>query len=147
MYLMSSAKQGGPVHPSLSIWRPLGADEIQITGGIWRQMQRLNADTILGHCESWMERIGWIGNFDRAAAGTIGAGHSGIEFVDSEIYKLLEAMAWELGRDHSGDLERRYQALVQRVAAAQEPDGYLHTSFGRAGQAPRYSNLETGHEL
>ena len=101
---MLSAKQGGPVHPSTSVWRPLGADEIQITGGIWGQKQRLNADTILEHCESWMERIGWIGNFDRAAAGTIGAGHSGIEFVDSEIYKLLEAMAWELGREYSGDL-------------------------------------------
>jgi uncharacterized protein len=147
---MSSAKQGGPVHPSTSTWRPLGADEIQVTGGIWEQKQRLNADTILAHCESWMERIGWIGNFDRAAAGTIGtigAGHSGIEFVDSEIYKLLEAMAWELGREHSGDLERRYQALVERVAAAQRPDGYLHTSFGGSGQPPRYSSLESGHEL
>jgi len=135
------------VHPSTSTWRPLGADEIQVTGGIWGQKQRLNADTILEHCESWMERIGWIGNFDRAAAGTIGAGHSGIEFVDSEIYKLLEAMAWELGREHSGDLERRYQALVERVAAAQRPDGYLHTSFGGSGQPPRYSSLESGHEL
>ena len=144
---MSSAKQGGPVHPSTSTWRPLGADEIQVTGGIWGQKQRLNADTILEHCESWMERIGWIGNFDRAAAGTIGAGHSGIEFVDSEIYKLLEAMAWELGREHSGDLERRYQALVERVAAAQRPDGYLHTSFGGSGQPPWYSTLESGHEL
>jgi uncharacterized protein len=149
---MSSAKQGGPVHPSTSVWRPLGADEIQLTGGIWREKQRLNADSILDHCESWMERIGWIGNFDRAAAGTIGTGpastgHSGIEFVDSEIYKLLEAMAWELGREYSGDLDRRYQALVERVAAAQQPDGYLHTSFGRSGQPPRYSSLETGHEL
>jgi DUF1680 family protein len=144
---MSSAKQGGPVHPSTSTWRPLGADEIQVTGGIWGQKQRLNADTILEHCESWMERIGWIGNFDRAAAGTIDAGHSGIEFVDSEIYKLLEAMAWELGREHSGDLERRYQMLVERVAAAQQPDGYLHTSFGGSGQPPRYSSLESGHEL
>ena len=64
--------KGGPVRPSTSIWRPLGADEIRITGGMWGQKQRLNADTILEHCESWMERIGWIGNFDRAAAGIIG---------------------------------------------------------------------------
>jgi hypothetical protein len=33
------------------------------------------------------------------------------------------------------------------VAAAQEPDGYLHTSFGRPGQRPRFSDLEWGHEL
>lgn len=145
---MSSAKQGGPVHPSASVWRPLGADEIRLTGGIWQHKQRLNADTILAHCESWMERVGWAGNFDRAAAGTISGQHAGIwEFVDSEVYKLLEAMAWELGREHSDDLARRYQALVQRVAAAQEQDGYLHTSFGRPGQRPRYSDLEHGHEL
>ena len=98
---MPSAKQGGPVHPSTSIWRPLAADEIQITGGIWRQKQRVNAGTILGHCESWMERIGWAGNFDRAASGSTGDGHAGIEFVDSEIYKLLEAMAWQLGCEYS----------------------------------------------
>jgi DUF1680 family protein len=144
---MSSAKQGGPVQPSTSVWRSLGADEIQVTGGIWAQKQRLNADAILEHCQSWMERIGWTGNFDRAAAGTVSGRHAGIEFVDSEVYKLLEAMAWELGRVHSDVLTRRYQALVERVAAAQEPDGYLHTSFGRPGQPPRYSDLEHGHEL
>ena len=142
-----SAKRGGPVQPSTSIWRPLGTGEVQVTGGLWGQKQRLNADTILPHCQAWMERVGWVGNFDRAAAGTIAGRHSGIEFVDSEIYKLLEAMAWELGREHSADLERRYQALVARVAAAQEPDGYLHTSFGRPGQPSRYSDLESGHEL
>ena len=134
---MSSAKKGGPVRPSASVWRPLGVDEIRITGGLWGKMQRLNADTILQHCESWMERIGWIGNFDRAAADMISGRHAGIEFVDSEVYKLLEAMAWELGRAPSDILARRYQVLVERVAAAQEPDGYLHTSFGRGGQPPR----------
>jgi hypothetical protein len=144
---MPSAKQGGPVEPSGPVWRPLGADEIKITGGIWGEKQRLNADTILGHCESWMERIGWTGNFDRAAAGVIGGGHAGIEFVDSEVYKLLEAMAWELGREHDDPLARRYDALAARVAAAQEPDGYLHTSFGRPGQPSRYYDLAAGHEL
>jgi DUF1680 family protein len=144
---MSSAKQGGPIRPSVSVWRPLGADEIQVTGGIWAQMQGLNADVILEHCESWMERIGWTGNFDRAADGTVAAARSGIEFVDSEIYKLLEGMAWELGRRESSSLAHRYQSLVERVAAAQEPDGYLHTAFGRPGQPPRYSDLEAGHEL
>ena len=63
------------------------------------------------------------------------------------MYKLLEAMAWELGREPNPLLERDYQALARRVAAAQQPDGYLHTSFGRPGQPARYSNLETGHEL
>jgi len=49
---MSSAKQGGPVRPVTSVWRPLGSDEIQLTGGIWQQKQQLNTEVILEHCET-----------------------------------------------------------------------------------------------
>ncbi|HWU47634.1 MAG TPA: beta-L-arabinofuranosidase domain-containing protein [Humibacter sp.] len=139
--------QGGPVQPRNSLLRPLSQAELRITGGFWGEKQTLNAGTIIEYCRLWMERIGWIGNFDRAAAGTIAAAHAGIEFVDSEVYKLLEAMAWELGREPDARLQHDFDDLVARVAAAQEPDGYLHTSFGRSGQRERYSDLEWGHEL
>jgi DUF1680 family protein len=142
-----AVRAGGPVVPSRSLLRPLGSTELRITGGFWAQWQELNASTILEHCESWMERIGWIGNFDRAAPGTVAEHHDGIEFVDSEVYKLLEAMAWELGRRPDAALEARFDALVSRVAAAQDADGSLHTAFGRPGQRARYSDLEWGHEL
>jgi DUF1680 family protein len=138
---------GGPVSPRTSLLRPLGPAEVRITGGFWREKQELNASAVIGHCLTWMERIGWIRNFDRAAEGTVAELHEGIEFVDSEVYKLLEAMAWELGRAGDPELEATYRRLVDRVAAAQEPDGYLHTSFGRPGQRPRFSALEWGHEL
>lgn len=138
---------GGPVQPGTATLRPLGAHEVRVAGGFWGALVDLNSQVILAHCENWMERIGWIANFDRAAEGTVATNHSGIEFVDSEVYKLLEAMAWELGRGHQQDLADRYAALVARVAAAQDQDGYLHTSFGRPGQRDRYSDLEWGHEL
>ena len=141
------AGRGGPVIPSHSALRPLGPDDVRITGGFWAEKQELNASAILPHCETWMERVGWTTNFDRVAAGTIGEHHDGIEFVDSEIYKLLEAMAWELGRRPHRELEARYRALVARVAAAQDDDGYLGTAFGHPGQPPRYSDMEFGHEL
>ena len=143
----STRTLGGPVRPTSSRLRALAQDELRITGGFWAEKQALNAGTIIEHCRSWMERIGWIGNFDRAADGTVAENHAGIEFVDSEVYKLLEAMAWELGRRPDAKLQAVYDDLVSRVAAAQEPDGYLHTSFGRPGQRPRYSDLEWGHEL
>lgn len=142
----ASANPAVPVLPRGGALRPLGLDEVRITGGFWGGMQQLNADAIIGHCADWMERIGWVANFDRAA-GVASGPHAGIEFVDSEVYKLLEAMAWELGRHPDAGLERRYTALVARVAAAQDADGYLHTSYGRPGQPARYSNLEFGHEL
>jgi len=138
---------GGPVQPSTGTLRPLGAHEVSVAGGFWGNLKALNAGVILTHCENWMERIGWIGNFDRAANGTVATHHAGIEFVDSEVYKLLEAMAWELGHGSNLDLATRYASLVDRVSSAQEADGYLHTSFGRPGQRARYSDLEWGHEL
>lgn len=136
-----------PVAPSHGALSPLGLDEVRLTGGFWADRQQVNADASLAHIEHWMEREGWIGNFDAAAAGTLGPGRGGREFSDSEVYKLLEAMAWEIGRSDDEALEARFTALVARVAAAQEADGYLNTNFGRTGQPPRYSDLEWGHEL
>lgn len=136
----------GPVVPSAGALRPLPLGDLRLTGGYWATWQQRNADTVIQHCETWMERIGWTGNFDAAASGNP-FDHAGIEFVDSEVYKLLEAMAWQLGAQHDDDLAERYDRLVERVAGAQDADGYLHTSFGRPWQRPRWSDMEWGHEL
>ncbi|WP_250556984.1 glycoside hydrolase family 127 protein [Pseudonocardia lacus] len=127
--------------------RPLGLDEVTITGGFWGHRQHVNATATLPHIEHWLEREGWLGNFDLAAAGRLPDGRRGREFSDSEVYKLLEAMAWEIGRAGDPALDARFRAIVARVAAAQEPDGYLGTVFGRPGQPPRWTDLEWGHEL
>jgi DUF1680 family protein len=124
----------------------VSAQEVRITGGFWARRQQANAEATLRHCLDWMERLGWIANFDRAAAGASGPS-AGREFADSETYKLLEAMAWESGRTADPWVEEAYRALAARVVSAQQPDGYLNTRFGGPGQAPRYSDLEWGHEL
>lgn len=136
-----------PVAPSRGRLQPLGLAAVTITGGPWGERQRINAAATIPHIEHWLEREGWLGNFDAAAQGRLPDDRRGREFSDSEVYKLLEAMAWELGRRADAALAERYDAIVRRVAAAQEPDGYLSTNFGRPGQQPRYSDLEWGHEL
>ncbi|GIG22956.1 hypothetical protein Cch01nite_36800 [Cellulomonas chitinilytica] len=143
----TTTRTATPVAPSRGALTPLGLDEVRVTGGFWAHRQQVNAEASLAHIEHWMEREGWIGNFDAAAAGTLGPGRGGREFSDSEVYKLLEAMAWEIGRTGDDALEARFTAIVARVAAAQEPDGYLNTNFGRPGQPARYTDLEWGHEL
>ena len=94
-----------------------------------------------------MERLGWLANFTRAVDGTIAGNHQGMMFADSDVFKLMEAMAWEVGRSGSEDADARFRHLTSVVAPAQEGDGYLNTVFGRDGQRPRYSDLEWGHEL
>jgi hypothetical protein len=136
-----------PAAPSRGRLRPLGLDEVRITGGFWARMQQVNAGSTLGHIEHWLEREGWLPNFDLAVTGGLPEGRRGREFSDSEVYKWLEAMAWEIGRTSDEGLEGRFRAAVARVAAAQAEDGYLNTNFGRPRQAPRWSDLQWGHEL
>ncbi|NCT90529.1 glycoside hydrolase family 127 protein [Cellulomonas sp. APG4] len=143
----TTAARGLPVAPSRGRLRPLGLDQVSIDGGFWGELQQLNATTMIEHAEGWMERLGWTGNFDAAAEGRLPADRRGREFSDSEIYKLLEAMAWEYGRTRDDAMDARLRRLAARVARAQEPDGYVNTRFGRPGQQPRYSDLQWGHEL
>ncbi|MER5221611.1 glycoside hydrolase family 127 protein [Streptomyces flaveus] len=127
--------------------RPLGLDEVRIIGGFWGRRQQVNAEATLHHCRDWMERVGWIGNFRTAVHGRIDRDRRGREFADSDVYKLLEAMAWETGRRADPALDAAIAELTDAIAPAQEPDGYLNTAYGRPGQPPRYSDLEWGHEL
>lgn len=147
MTMQTTTAPQTPVAPARGRLRPLGQQEVRITGGFWGERQAVNGRNTLAHIESRLESEGWLGNFDRAAAGTLPDGRRGREFSDSEVYKYLEALAWEIGRTDDADLEARFRAVVGRVAAAQESDGYLNTRFGRAGQGARWSELEWGHEL
>ncbi len=114
-----------PVVPSGGVLTPLGISSVRLHDGFWGS---LPTETIIDHCHEWIGRVGWIANFT-------GAPRRGREFSDSEVYKLMEAMAW------TGD--PRLDELTWMLAVAQEPDGYLNTKWGAA----RYSDLEWGHEL
>ncbi|UFU06974.1 glycoside hydrolase family 127 protein [Ruania halotolerans] len=143
--LTSSGVRARPVAPA-GHRRGVGIGELLLDGGFWGSLQQTNAHATLTHCLDWMERLGWLANFDHVAAGTTGGHRPGWQFSDSEVYKLLEAMAWEFGRTADPD-STEWSHLVRRIAAAQDDDGYLNTCYGHAGQAPRYSDLSTGHEL
>src|SRR6478735_730902 len=139
MTMISTTTPATPVVPASGRLRPLGLDEVSITGGFWARRQAVNGTATLEHIGHRLESEGWIGNFDRAAAGTLPEGRRGREFSDSEVYKYLEALAWEIGRTDDPALDARFRAIVDRIARAQEPDGYLNTRFGRIGQEPRWS--------
>ncbi|GAA0971529.1 glycoside hydrolase family 127 protein [Acrocarpospora macrocephala] len=117
-----------PVVPSNGVLTPLGLDAVRLSPGFWGDLRELNQEVIIGHCLDWMEKLGWIGNFRGEPA-------RGREFADSEVYKLLEGMAW--ARDP------RFDELAETVVAAQEPDGYLNTRWS----GDRYRDFEWGHEL
>lgn len=136
-----------PVAPSNGALSPIPIDRVVLDGGFWGTRQRLNADAIIPHCLEWETKAGWVDNFAHAADGTVHEHRRGREFSDSEIYKLLEAMAWEFGRSGDASLDAEIERLGAMLQAVQRKDGYLSTKYDNPGQKPRYSNFEWGHEL
>lgn len=134
-----------PARPTVN--RPLSLSDVTITSGFWADRRRTNEQSTIPLCLNWMERVGWLGNFDAAVRNALPHERRGREFSDSEAYKMLEAMSWQRAADADSRLDATIRSVTARIAAAQEVDGYVNTMFGRPGQEPRYSDLEWGHEL
>ncbi|WP_260478687.1 glycoside hydrolase family 127 protein [Kibdelosporangium aridum] len=132
-----------PVLPTTSALRPIVIDDVRLTGGFWGKRQERNADRTIAHCLTWARRAGWLANFTAAIDGTLPAARRGREFSDADVYKVAEAMAWEVGRSGNVRLDKEILDFGELLAAAQHPDGYLNTKF----DAARYTDLEWGHEL
>ena len=125
-----------PVVPSTGALRPLGLDEVRITGGFWAERQRVNGDGDPRRTSSTgSRRRAGSRNFDLAAAGSPARGPPRSRVL--RLRGLQVPRGRGLGDRATGNgcrvLEARFRAVVDRVAAAQESDGYLNTSFGRAG--------------
>ncbi|HEY0717864.1 MAG TPA: beta-L-arabinofuranosidase domain-containing protein, partial [Streptosporangiaceae bacterium] len=78
-------------------------------------------------------------------------GYRGPVFMDSDIYKTLEAIGWELARTADGaedndELTGFTDQTVSLLEQAQEPDGYLDSWIQVSG-APRWEGLAYTHEM
>ncbi len=82
-------------------------------------------------------------------------------YVSSDLYKIMEGAAYLLAVEPDAELERRMDGIIDIIAAAQQPDGYLYEShitgvsktqrgdpFGGGGMGDRpYSWVLHSHEL
>ena len=92
-------------------------------------------------------RLRRAGNFDNLRAAASGTGsYTGRVYQDSDLYKWLEAVGWELRTAPSDDLRRMADETTALIAAAQAPDGYLDTPF-QVERRERYRNLAWEHEI
>ncbi len=126
--------------------RPIDGRGVAITDGLLAERQRVNREVTLLRGTEELERAGTLDNL-RIAAGRASGERRGMVFSDSDVYKWLEAAAWELGRQRSAELEARARETIDLVAAAQEPDGYLNSWCQVVDPAWRWTDLEMGHEL
>ena len=132
--------------------RPVDAAGVHVTGGFWAERLATNRERSIPHGLAQLEASGALGNFRHAARGSGryvgGLDDAGITFpfLDSDVYKWLEAVGWELGRADDAELAARAGEVIGVVEAAQRPDGYLNTFVQLSGREP-YTDLQWGHEL
>jgi DUF1680 family protein len=139
----------GPVSPTPTArlaLHPLGLDQVALTGGMFGEWQRRNRSVTTPHALAWLERDGSVDNLRGVRAGTPPESHRGMWFSDSDVYKVAEAMSWDVGREPAPELEQRIGELAAVLVSAQEPDGYVN-SYVQAGFDVRWDNLVMSHEL
>ncbi|WP_377273104.1 glycoside hydrolase family 127 protein [Peterkaempfera sp. SMS 1(5)a] len=147
----TTAQPSGPLRfgpRSTAALRP--AAEARLTGGFWAQRRRVNAEVGIPQGPALLEAAGNLHNL-RLAAGAADAPYRGdLPFMDSDVYKWLEAAAWQLGESRTpggAGLAEETARIIGLVGAAQQPDGYLSSWFQVARPGERFTDLRWGHEL
>ncbi|MCC6234426.1 MAG: glycoside hydrolase family 127 protein, partial [Verrucomicrobiales bacterium] len=117
--------------------QPVPFTQVRLTGGLLHDRQATNARVTmpfaLGQCESSKRLI----NFD-LAADTLrrrAAGEAAFQnkpptefpFDDSDVFKAIEGAAFCLSVSPDPAIATQIEGMIRRIAAAQEPDGYLYT--------------------
>ena len=138
-----SVLQSGFIHaqPSLQKLYPVNFSQVEVTDSFWKGRMQTVATKTLDACILYTEnKTGRIRNFEKAAKRE--GQHEGIYYDDSDVYKALEAIAYSLKTHPNPQLERKADAWIAKIAAAQLPDGYLNTYYTLTGLDKRWTDME-----
>jgi DUF1680 family protein len=139
----------GPVDTSQSPyahWKTLAFENVSLNDGFWAKKLAVSRKVSLHFGFRMLEKAG---NFDnlRIAAGLIEGNYRGYVFQDSDIYKWLEAVAWETGKEPDKELSALADQAIGLIEAAQRLDGYIN-SYVQTRESPEpWADLDHGHEL
>ena len=133
--------------------QPVPFTAVTVADTFWAPRLETNRRVTIPFALAKCEETGRIDNFAKAGRLMSGA-FRGLYYDDSDVFKVLEAAAYSLATHPDAALDRHLDDVVAKVAAAQEPDGYLYTNrtIDPANVQPqagpqRWSNLKASHEL
>ncbi len=137
---------------------PVPFTDVHLADVFWAPRLETNRTVTIPHNFKQSEETGRIKNFELAEAALEGATDgkycSRYPFDDSDVYKIVEAASYALATHADPELETYVDGLVAKIAAAQEPDGYLYAARTIGGPPPqpwlgkeRWSHLYMSHEL
>jgi uncharacterized protein len=133
---------------------PVPFTAVRIADDFWSPRLETNRVRTVWYDFQKCEETGRIDNFAKAG-GLMPGPFKGIPFDDSDVYKVIEGAAYSLSLHPDPKLDKYLDDLITKIAAAQEPDGYLYTVRrlfppekmpGMSGKT-RWSSLVGSHEL
>lgn len=145
----------GPVSPQATerlALLPVEEGEVAITGGLWAGRQQVNRERSIPRGMALLEESGLLESL-RVAAGRSAAGPEAVRrngwaySRDADIYKLLEAIAWERRHGRDAAQEAFFGATVELLEQAQRPDGYLNIYYTVVAPEQRFANPAVSHEV
>jgi DUF1680 family protein len=126
--------------------RPISFAQVVIEDAFWTPRQQTNRTATLPHLFAELERAGNIPNLRLAAEGKR-EGYQGPVYMDSDLYKALEAAAYVLQQHPDDPIRATVDEVIGVLERAQQPDGYLNSYFQVVAPDKRWSNLRDWHEL
>ena len=143
---------GAPTADGTSDLRPAGdrlsalpVAAVAITDSFWAPRLEVNRTRTLDHVLQEIEGTGGLRNFDIAAGKATGK-FGGPFWADSDVYKWIEGASWTLARHPDPALDAKVDGIIARIAAAQQPDGYLDTFIQINVPDLRFKNFAFFHE-
>ncbi|HVD80649.1 MAG TPA: beta-L-arabinofuranosidase domain-containing protein, partial [Propionibacteriaceae bacterium] len=151
--MTQTSQRGGPIRlteTSTTALRPAIAGEI--IGGFWADRRRVNRDVSIPAGWKRLHEAGNFHNLELAAGRSTGSYVNDLPFLDSDVYKWLEAVAWAFAdpalRSSLADrLRQQLGETEQLLRDAKQPDGYLDSHFQVRFPGERFVQLRWGHEL
>ncbi len=119
--------------------------DVEITDGFWKEKIEKNRVNSIRHALDQAKES--IGYFDIAASGTTDKEHKGNLASDSDVYKIIQGAAYALHHTSDPELEAAIDTVISKIAAAQQPDGYIFTYWTINDPSQRWKDLGQKHEL
>ena len=126
--------------------KPISFDQVKIMDNFWSMRQKVVQDISIYQQYRNFEDNYQIDNF-RVAAGIKEGIHRGFYFLDSDLYKWLEAASYILHLNEDLELEVKVEEIISLIEKAQLKDGYINTYYSTKFLKKRFTNLLFFHEL
>ncbi len=126
---------------------PVPFTRVRITGDFWKTRLDTHYRHTIAHVLEQCETTGRLNNF-KIAAGLAEGKFQGNFFNDSDVYKILEGMAYSLTGPMSVEHKTFLDNFIKIMEKAQMDDGYLYTFYQVKNElGKQWSNIAHMHEL